>query len=102
MTPRMTETEAYDRPYSVRILFTYRPGDLVRVGPAYRMGGYYVDDGDEGIYTVCRRIGESSDYKLVRGEWSFLSDVDLEDLQWEVIVHASRLERFVEPRKRNV
>lgn len=41
-------------------------GSLVRLGPAYRMGGYYEPDGNEGIYTV---VGELSrgDFYLVKG-----------------------------------
>lgn len=78
----MTENEAYPgRPYETRCLTAYAPGDVVTVGPAYRMGGSYVHDGCEGTYYVLSRIGDSPDYKLARNPGD----------SWDVIVYASRL-----------
>src|SRR3990167_2877417 len=66
-------------------------GTVVVVGPAYRMGGFYVPDGWEGTYTVIRRLPDSrvgmssDDYYLARGI------VPVEGAEWDVIVNRSRL-----------
>lgn len=85
----LQESEAYTHPYHVRASATYAPGAIVTVGPAYRMGGTYENDGWEGTYTVIRRCGPpgSPDYYLRRGVHT-----DLDHSDWHGIVHAARLE----------
>lgn len=69
------------------LLLNLKPGDVVRVGPAYRGGNRYEADGCEGEYTVQRAL-PPGDYYLVKG----LFDVeDVEHVHWDLICHASRL-----------
>lgn len=83
----MNESEAYRRSYHERALAEYTPGSIVKVGPAYRMGGTYEADGWEGVFTVIRRCSDGPDYYVARGRHQ-----DLNGLDWDGIVHASRLE----------
>ena len=69
----------------------YVPGDIVEVRMAYRGSGHFAPDGDEGIYTVKRRMRDGNDYYLVRG-WQTIADVA--ELDWDLIVHFQRLRRL--------
>ncbi len=88
----LTEQEAYgDRLYSERALTRYEPGNIVRIGPAYRMGNRYVHEGPEGIYTVIGELSGSNsagglDYYLARGLWRRGTFP-----HWDVISKAFRL-----------
>lgn len=62
-------------------------GAVVEVTPAYRGGGYYSPDGNEGIYTVVG-ILPPGDFYLVRGDHR--SDVPPKS-EWDLISHLSRL-----------
>jgi hypothetical protein len=67
-----------------------QPGSLVQVGPAYRGNGCYLPDGNEGIYTVLRKL-PPSDWYLARGDVRF----DLSGADWDLIGNESRM-RLVE------
>ena len=85
----MIENEAYEDTYPKRVLTRYNVGDIVEIGPAYRIGGSYYYDGSEGIYTVLGELASpygAPDYYLARGE---ISNPNKND--WELIVHPSRL-----------
>lgn len=88
----MTNEQAYGEwSYGQRALTRYGSGDVVRIGPAYQMGGHYAPDGSEGIYTVIRELpgSESScgpDYYLARGYWAADSHP-----HWDVLCKAARL-----------
>lgn len=94
----MTELEAYPdgRKYSERVLTKYKAGDIVKVGPGYRMGGAYeIDSADHwsGNYRVLSQILDTPDYKLMHeGHTRSCSPVATDYCyQWDVIMHASRL-----------
>lgn len=85
----MNEKEAYPdgRTHSERALTKYNVGDIVRVGPAYRMGRMYHHDGHEGVYTVVKEVvmsGGKTFYDLANGEVDQPED-------WDLNVHAARL-----------
>lgn len=87
----MTMTDHESELYAARCRRTYAPGDLVRVGPAYRMGGTQEHDGHEGLHRICERIGASPDYKLARVDRNGRCDPGT----WDVIVCAARLDAAV-------
>jgi hypothetical protein len=79
----MTEKEAYDDfNYSRRIARWYKPGDKVKVGPAYRENNNYVADGHEGNYTVVEVMDSGGDCKVTKG--------DVID-EWDLMINAGRL-----------
>lgn len=90
----ITEKEAYRDPYEVRSRRVFSPGDRVRVGPAWQgaAGGHYVPDGHEGIYYVVEQMPGSCDHKLVRERNGRRPMLSATAVEWDVIVHASRLE----------
>ncbi len=59
----------------------FLPGDKVRVGPAYVMGGSYRRDGWEGIWFVHEQM-DALNYCLKR---------ECSNDTWEVVMHTSRL-----------
>ena len=66
-----------------------KPGTIVTVGPAYRMGGQYVADGTEGVYTVLRPMADArGDYYLTCGA---VSVAGLSEADWDVIVNEARI-----------
>ncbi len=94
--------------YRNRSMVEYKPGDFVRVLPAYRGGKSrpeFVADGTEGLYLVKRLIAGSRDFKLVRvrdfnapGLSSTHPIVEsartaLPHLEYDLICHAGRMER---------
>lgn len=84
----MTENEAYPgTTYSQRCLRLFRPGQKVKIGPAYQMGGTYHHDGDEGTYYI-RGPLKPCDYYLTKERGAEA---------WDVICHASRLIPADEP-----
>lgn len=90
MARALTNEEAYGGvSYERRTLATYEPGDVVRVGPAYQMGGTYRADGMEGVYTVVRRLLDTPDWYLAQGVVSVPNFG--EGAHWDVICHAARI-----------
>lgn len=67
-------------------------GELVTVGPAYRMGGAFVPDGFEGEYTVVGVAGH--DYKLVRGDHRHDALALADDGLWDACINEARIARF--------
>ena len=68
---------------------SFTAGTIVTVGPAYRMGGQYVPDGMEGMYTVLRPMADGQgDYYLIRGAVRLAG---LGEGDWDAIVNESRL-----------
>lgn len=66
LTPSPTPFDVaagYRAPYEVRTLQTFQPGQVVRLGPRYVMGGTYEADGWEGIYVIDTPVGRA-DYRL--------------------------------------
>ena len=91
----MNQSQAYPdgRTYDQRVSTQYKPGDRVTVGPAYRMGGTYENDGIEGTYSVVSgplaSSGRGNDYKVARhvqGAWERLTVAD-----YDFAVYSSRL-----------
>ena len=91
----MNQSQAYPdgRTYEQREVTTYKVGDRVTVGPAYRMGGTYELDGSEGRYSIVKVLsnatGRGNDYKVARhvqGAWERLTEAD-----YDYIVYSSRL-----------
>ena len=79
----MTNTEAYGNlSYDQRVSCQYDVGDLVYLGPAYRIGGVYQADGWEGSYIVVK-VQDCGHYRIARG------DVVTDD--HDLIIHCSRL-----------
>ena len=96
----MIESEGYPdgSTYTDRTLRSFEPGEHVKVGPAYRMGGSYVADEHCGEWTVRRRLNVEGcrDYYLLRG-WLTRDELEAAEAidQWHVICHASRLMRAI-------
>lgn len=66
------------------------PGDLVVVGPGYRMGGTYEPDGAEGPYTLLE-LRPTGDVLLARGHLTLSEYLDaLDTLDWDLSVAAGR------------
>lgn len=89
----LTEAQAYPcgRTYGERATRRYEPGDLVRIGPGYQMGGTYAHDWCSGRYARVAGVlgsGPETDYKLC-----FVADADErpDPEHWDAIVHPSRL-----------
>jgi|WetSurMetagenome_2_1015567.scaffolds.fasta_scaffold183500_3 hypothetical protein len=61
------------------------PGDLISVGPAWRMGPYkghpgeYVADGGEGVWRVLAVVGNGADLKVTRDLDAFPDSTDHAD-----------------------
>lgn len=93
-----TAEQAYpDCPdYNARTQRTFRPGDLVRVGPGYRMGGTYETDGVEGLYWVIDTMLDGRDYYLARRRPGYACPpTGRANADWDYIVHASRISPVV-------
>jgi hypothetical protein len=85
-----TEEEAYPNTYLERKNAWYNPGDMVRVGPAFRQDGRYYSDGYEGLYTVlCCESGGF--YRLIKGDVHNLEGLDQED--YDLAINVSRITR---------
>lgn len=88
-----TAQEAYpDCPdYDARMRRTFKPGDLVHVGPGYRMGGTYQADGTEGLYWVIDMMPDKADYYLARHHSGHPCPPTGRENDWDYIVHTSRI-----------
>ena len=71
----MLITQGYSaEPYpKARPVYTFRPGMVVTIGLAFRMGsepgrGYLAPDGAEGVYTIVGWALDGQDLKLSRGD----------------------------------
>ena len=64
----------------------FKPQTLVRVLPAYRMGGHYEPTGHEGIYTVLGTEGR--DVLLAPGD---VREMRLPSADWELAVRETRI-----------
>lgn len=88
----MTSDQAYPHmpDYDERIQQTFAPGDIVRVGPAYRQGGWYERDGSEAEYmTVVGVLPGTTDYYLARG---YVRADLAHKVMWDLLSSAARLE----------
>lgn len=88
----MTSEQAYPYmpDYDERLQQTFEPGDIVRVGPAYRQGGSYERDGHEAEYmTVIGPLQGTTDYYLARG---YVRADLASKAMWDLLCSASRLD----------
>lgn len=79
----------FDAKFKIR---NYSAGDIVVARTAYKGGGHFACDGDEGVYTVLKPFKGGPDYYLVRGVWT---PEQLADLSWDIIMHAQRLRPLI-------